>query len=110
MPCLSRGSATMKVAKNLHGLPAHTLSASYDQICRRPPTVTSRRPKPSGAAPWNPMERLESLEGLEIKDWRNVVPSEAAAWVVGPPGLEPGSAGYEPGALPLSYRPPPIIA
>ena len=25
--------------------------------------------------------------------------------LVGPPGLEPGSAGYEPGALPLSYRP-----
>lgn len=24
---------------------------------------------------------------------------------VGPPGLEPGSAGYEPDALPLSYRP-----
>ena len=24
---------------------------------------------------------------------------------MGPPGLEPGSAGYEPGALPLSYRP-----
>ena len=25
--------------------------------------------------------------------------------LVGPPGLEPGSAGYEPDALPLSYGP-----
>ena len=36
------------------------------------------------------------------------LPSETLI-LVGPPGLEPGSAGYEPGALPLSYGPHGII-
>ena len=44
------------------------------------------------------------LDHVYVQGANSVVQS-AEQCVVGPPGLEPGSAGYEPDALPLSYRP-----
>ena len=61
---------------------------------------------------WIPREPADVIRVLSrvVREGAGSGPPSETLRLVGPPGLEPGSAGYEPGALPLSYGPHGIIA